>query len=522
MRTMLRRRLAARLRKRTDPPRGYRLEEYKRWFPTTADLMCDWIDRAVDRLDTGAQRSEGRGEVALVVGPWVSTPVPWYAIALGLGLRDLGRPVVLLHDDTGFAEARLREQQEQIERVLARVAASLPTVRLSDLAPAPGRPGDEALIARLTDMNVTWRLRGGPVAPDEPLVEEIRDHLTRSLPQVRSALQRPELDLLVTPGGIYGASGLFLEAAKEAGARGATFDTDRRIAQICVDGVAARNDDLARAHHEIWHGEPAGRDRAIAVARREFTARREQRDSYGFQAVAGAVDDVEHERIVLIPMNVEWDSAALGRHHVFDDTAHWLVETIRTVLDHSEDPVVVRQHPSERRRLQRSDFDVAGLLGDRFGDEPRVRLVEAADPVNSYDLLSASHLVLPYVSTIATEAAAMGKPVVVAGDAYYRHLGFVRSADRREEYLDLVVRGLRGELDPMPDQVERAWTCFYLSAVQNRIDTHFTPHPDDFWSWSRTDPAALVAEPEVRRILEALDTGVPVSLLGHRDSMETP
>jgi len=46
----------------------------------------------------------------------------------------------------------------------------------------------------------------------------------------------------------------------------------------------------------------------------------------------------------------------LGRHHLFEDSRHWLVESVATVLHATDDPVIVRQHPSERRPAERSRF----------------------------------------------------------------------------------------------------------------------------------------------------------------------
>ena len=57
----------------------------------------------------------------------------------------------------------------------------------------------------------------------------------------------------------------------------------------------------------------------------------------------------------------------------------------------------------------------------------RCRFVAAEDSVNSYDLLRSARLVLPFTSNIGIEAAAIGKPVLVSGAAYYADLGFVWS-----------------------------------------------------------------------------------------------
>ena len=153
------------------------------------------------------------------------------------------------------------------------------------------------------------------------------------------------------------------------------------------------------------------------------------------------------------------------------------------VLELHSGPVVVRQHPSERRPGQRSRLDLAGVLRDRFGQDPRYSFVAADDPVSSYDLLDSVDLVLPFTSNIGIEAAALGKTVLVAGASFYADLGFTWSATSRDEYLALLRRGLLGDLPPWPEQEERAWLCYYLVAVRNRIWTDFTSHPDDFWSW---------------------------------------
>ncbi len=215
---------------------------------------------------------------------------------------------------------------------------------------------------------------------------------------------------------------------------------------------------------------------------------------------------------------MEWDTAALGRHVAFTDTVDWVSSTVEMVLELHAGPVIVRQHPSERRPGQRSRLDLAGVLRDRFGQDPRYSFVAADDPVSSYDLLDSVDLVLPFTSNIGIEAAALGKTVLVAGASFYADLGFTWSATSREEYLALLRRGLLGDLPPWPEQQERAWLCYYLVAVRNRVWTDFTPRPDDFWRWVDRSPDELFAEAEVADMLAAIDENVPVSLLRHRHS----
>jgi Capsule polysaccharide biosynthesis protein len=495
------------------PPRGYRLEDYKRWFPKTGDLFLRYLKRA----DLPSALSERRpGRVAVVVMPFVSTVVPWYASMLGLGLAHRGREVTFIWDDTAFPDSQLEVQNRCIGKVLDLMGRSLPVTRLSDYGDMEPNADDGDVIGQLTEQNASWVLRGAaPTADDRPVVEQIRRSLTCSLALIRSALDRDNVDCLVVPGGVYGTSGLFLNEAKARGCRVATFDTDRRIAQICVDGIAAQNGDIPMAFHSLWNADRNVRQEAVQVAMAEFRDRSASRDEYGFQVQPAGKSGQYPGGCVLIPLNVEWDTAALGRHTHFETTADWLISTVSAVIGQNAGPVVVRQHPSERRLLQRSKLDVAALLHRTFGDDPRCQFVAADDPVSSYDLLRSARLVLPFVSTIGVEAAAMGKPVLISGACYYTDLGFVWSAGSRDEYFDLLHRGVRGDLALRPDQAERAWLCYYLTAVRNRVSTDFTPHPDDFWTWCQRPFPSLLSDPATDDILKAIDTGVPISLLRH-------
>ena len=216
-------------------------------------------------------------------------------------------------------------------------------------------------------------------------------------------------------------------------------------------------------------------------------------------------------------MNVEHDAAALGRHVTFADTMEWILEVTDFVLEHTSNAsVVVRQHPAERKPNEGSQFPIRRVLSERYGSEPRVVFISAAEPVNTYDLVSEAAMVLPYVSTIGIEAAALGKPVLVSGQSCYSDLGFVRTAASRGEYFELLRRGLNADLELLPDQVEKALLCYYLTPVCNRIWTQFTPQPRDFWRWQKASPPNLYADAAVSDILTSLDENTPPALVRHR------
>ena len=87
---------------------------------------------------------------------------------------------------------------------------------------------------------------------------------------------------------------------------------------------------------------------------------------------------------------------------------------------------------------------VPGALPDN------VTLVAPLDPVDSYELVHGADLVLAYASSIGMEAAAMGKPVIVAANSNYSAAPFVIRPESRDAYVELLRR--RDPPLPPPDQ----------------------------------------------------------------------
>lgn len=489
------------------------LRQYQEHFLESARAFQEFL-RQCDLADVHATGQD----IGIVVLPWVSTPVPWFSVALGVALARRGRNVVFIWDDSVFPvpTARLDRQNEWIDKVLADVRPYFRVARLSRERSQPSEPDDEMVLERLVRLNLVWALRGGtPTEADRAAAGEARGHLRKALGRIRGLLAGGAFRYVVVPGGVYGTSGLYLHAGRRAGTRVATFDSGFGWTVACPDGVVSHQVDVPRAFSALYQEGGPSLAEAVEAARAEYGRRSQGGDRMKYQtAVLKPVDGLP-DGAILIPLSVEWDSSALGRHHIFQDSAEWLVATVGHVLEHTKAPVIVRQHPSERREFERSRFRVGELLGERFGKHPRYHFVSAEEDINTYGLLTTARLVLPYISTIGIEAAAIGKTVILAGEPYYGALGFTWNASSRAEYFDLIARGLAGALPALPDQARKAWLCFYINAVCYRVFTDFSPQPTDFWKWCRENPKALFATPEVEDLLTAIDEDRPVPLVRH-------
>jgi len=502
-----------RRRRVTRPKPGPAPEGYRADFSASSEAFGRVLDRAV--LDAPGERGPG----GVVVMPWVATPLPWYGMALGIALRDRGRPVTLIWDDTDFEEAGApdrREQNELIGSVVDRLAGEFPVIRLSRSRALPPQDGDDLEVARLVGLNESWALRGGtPRRVDIERRARIERDLTATLARLRGALADHEFEYLVLAGGAWGSSGLFLLAGAEAGVRVSTYDAGQGWVLAANRGVASHQGEVADVFRQLWRDDLDGLGPWVEAGRDEFRARRVGTDRTEFQLVEAGTADVDFPVDVLVPMNVDHDAAALDRHVHFTDTTEWISETVAFVLERSEAHIVVRQHPSERRALERSRLDVGAHLERRFGSHPRVHYIGAEEPISTYDLLDRARFVVPFVSTIGIEAAALGKPVLPAGAGYYNDLGFVHVPRSRAEYFSLLDRGIAGTLPEFEHQTERAWLCYYLSQCCNRVWTDFTPQPADFWKWCEQAPEAVFASDGVADIVTSVDDDVPLALVRH-------
>lgn len=504
--------------------RAHPLERYQDEFPDGARAFFRFLRRC--RLENGTRAGRPLG---VVVVPWAGTPTPWYSLALAVGLARRGKPIELIWDDLGLggpldSPERIHLQNVCIGRALEIAGDAFPTTRLSEHSPQSAREGDARALQQLSELNLTWGLRGAPPTEEDrrtfPLAPK---KLAETLAFIRGMLRKARYESLLLPGGIYGSSGLFRLAAAEVETRVATFDANFGVVQVCVDGMAAQQSDIPIAFRELERASPEIVDWARRQAQEALRRRVEGRDEAEYQVVPPQQNGSAALPGVVIPMNVEWDSAALGRHVIFENTVDWITSTVEFALSHSAETICVRQHPAERKKFERSRFDIGGILQERFGGNSRLRFVAAEDSVNTYDLVRSASVVLPFASTIGIEAAAMNKVVLVSGESCYSDLDFVWKASSREEYLQLLGRALQGELPPKPNQVHHAWLCYYLTPECNRVWTEFTPTPagSDFWKWVARDPEVLFQDAAVADIITALDENRSLSLIRHERNVRT-
>ncbi len=181
---------------------------------------------------------------------------------------------------------------------------------------------------------------------------------------------------------------------------------------------------------------------------------------------------------VLTSSDDEFVSAG-NRNRVFAEQHEWVAAVIDWASASADRKVVVRFHPNTSKasweynaaRLGRglTGRDVEGIR--RVSD--RVCVVPPKSRIDTYAFIDACTLATTYGSTTGIEAAALGKPVIVADECRYHGMPWVRSAETPDHFLGLLDEAFEGgesadEIAIATGALRYAWDGFQGASVTSR------------------------------------------------------
>lgn len=484
-----------------------------------------WIQntRRMAQLVASAEPSHLRSAHALrcavVVAPWLGTSVPWFTVAVGLLLARNGHSVTFVVDDCPFGRnfARHLFIMQCIGAVLKRLNSRHLVIRVSQVDHSRElTPEMESEAERLAVLNGVWQLRGEmAVQGRAAFVDRCRAQLRAAYPAIQELTRAAKYDFLFVPGGVWGTSGIWYSCAERSGIRFASFDSGGYgTAMLAVNGIACQLQDIPTAFALLRdQGSSAAASHAKAEAALEMDRRRAGVDAFSSQIQGSHSGDARYDGGILLALNSSWDSAALGLHTIFANNSEWIVKTVAFLLENSNSPVIVRQHPAERLEIARTSDDYRSLLSDHFGDNPRLHFIAATDHINSYAMMARVKALIVYTSTIGIEAVANSKPVITPSNSYYSNLGFVHKASSLSEYQGLLLRACSGKIHVTEAERDNALICYYLTQCCNWVFTAF--NPGDFSEWSNRSIEQWNADQTVQKVLESLVSNVPIAYLNH-------
>ena len=101
--------------------------------------------------------------------------------------------------------------------------------------------------------------------------------------------------------------------------------------------------------------------------------------------------------------------------------------------------LIIRVHPAEITGDVPSRQKVEEELSKKYKKLPEnIKIIPPSSSASTYSLIENSNLLLIYNTKTGIEAAAMGKKVVVAGEAWIRNKGFSWDAESKDDYLSIL------------------------------------------------------------------------------------
>lgn len=189
--------------------------------------------------------------------------------------------------------------------------------------------------------------------------------------------------------------------------------------------------------------------------------------------------------------NLNFDTAVLEKHTAFKSMIDWIIDVIDFWQNNNiTTGLVIRIHPGEVKLRTPSKEFAAEILKPHI-KTANIVLLDSTDTVNSYILIDKMKFALVYTSTIGLEIAYKGKPVLVAGDSFYRNKPFVISPPTKELYFNTLQKILDDIEDFLPDKnIAEKYIHFLYFHKTKRLNGMkiYTPNSEsnsDYNNWKK-------------------------------------
>lgn len=133
--------------------------------------------------------------------------------------------------------------------------------------------------------------------------------------------------------------------------------------------------------------------------------------------------------------NVSWDAQLHYESRLFSDMHEWILQTIDWFIQHPDCNLIVRIHPAEETGRIKSQDKIVDFIESSFESLPKnIFVVKPLDKVSTYALIDRSELAIIFGTKTGLEVAALGKPLLIAGEAWSRNKGIGIEPSTKEDY----------------------------------------------------------------------------------------
>jgi hypothetical protein len=139
--------------------------------------------------------------------------------------------------------------------------------------------------------------------------------------------------------------------------------------------------------------------------------------------------------------SVMWDAALHYASNAFPDMLSWVFHSIDYFRERRDLQLLIRIHPAEIQGGLPSRQRVLDEIRNRYGTVPEnVFVLPPESPLSTYAVMQKCNAAIIYNTKTGIELAAMGIPVIVAGEAWVGNKGFSVDVSSPREYTEALDR----------------------------------------------------------------------------------
>lgn len=256
-------------------------------------------------------------------------------------------------------------------------------------------------------------------------------------------MKREGYDVAVFHHGIYVPQGLIGEVARRNGVRVVNWNPAYRRNCFLFSHGDTYHHTLMDEPVETWTEMPWSEKHAESI-RQYLRSRWEGANDwirfhgdpvFGRERILQEIGCDPGKPIIACLTNVMWDAQLHYPANAFENMLEWLLHTIRYFATRLDIQLVIRVHPAEITGSVPTRQPVVTVLREHFDNLPsNVFVVPPESDISTYVLAEMSDAAIIYGTKTGVELAAVGIPVIVAGEAWIRGKGVTRDASSPADY----------------------------------------------------------------------------------------
>ena len=254
-----------------------------------------------------------------------------------------------------------------------------------------------------------------------------------------------KFDTVVLNHGIYVPQGIISEVAKSYGLKVVTWFTAYKDKSFLFSHDETYHKSLLKEPVNDWENrqlnnkEEKKLDDYISsrkLGTKDWVYFHNKNPKFDFQI--NNYNNLKDQEFVSLFTNVVWDAQLFFDQNIFENMLDWLFQTIQYFIDQNK-VLVVRAHPAEISGTLPSQQKIYFEIKKKFGELPKnIIFIAPEDSTSSYSIIEKSQFCIVYGSTIGTEIAAMGKNVIVGGEAWIKNKEISYDPKSKSEYFELI------------------------------------------------------------------------------------